>query len=139
MDGSSRGRYSRSKGVRAERELCSLLSEYLGIEVTRQYKQYAQAQHGDVEQLIGPYVMEVKNQARLSLPAWWRQAQDAAEAKGSCQPCVAYRLPNRPLHDRWRFIVPDERNPKHGWELDYRYTAELGLEAFAVRVREYLA
>ena len=133
------GAYSRNKGARAERELCGVLREYLGVEATRNLKQYQAAQHGDVEQLIGPYLMEVKNQARLSLPAWWRQAQDAAEAKGSCQPCVAYRLPNRPLHDRWRFIVPDERSPKHGWELDYRYTADLGLEAFAVRVREYLA
>lgn len=138
MDGSSRGRYSRNKGARAERELCNLLSEYLGIEVTRQYKQYAQAQHGDVEQLIGPYLLEIKNQARLSIGAWWDQARAAAVARGGCLPCVAYRLPNRGLYDRWRFVVPDERNPRHEWELDYRYTADLGLEAFAVRVRERL-
>lgn len=47
------GAYSRSKGARAERELCALLREYLGVEATRQYKQYAQAQHGDIEELIG--------------------------------------------------------------------------------------
>jgi Holliday junction resolvase len=138
MDGSSRGRYSRNKGARAERELCNLLSEYLGIEVTRQYKQYAQAQHGDVEQLIGPYLLEIKNQARISLGAWWDQARAAAAARGGCLPCVAYRLPNRGLYDRWRFVVPDALRPEHDWQLDYGYTADLGLEAFAARVRERL-
>lgn len=130
------GAFSRSKGARSERELCALLTEYLGVEATRQYKQYAQAQHGDIEQLIGPYLIECKNHKDLKRGEWWKQAQDAAKARGSCQPCVAYRLPNRGLYDRWRFLVPDERNPTHHWELDYRYTADLGLEAFAVRVRE---
>ena len=130
------GAYSRNKGARAERELCSLLTEYLGVEATRQYKQFAQAQHGDIEQLIGPYLIECKNHKALALRSWWLQAQAAAVARGGCLPCVAYRLPNRGLYDRWRFVVPDERNPRHEWELDYRYTADLGLEAFAVRVRE---
>lgn len=132
------GAYSRNKGARAERELCGLLREYLGVEAARNLKQFQQAQHGDVEQLIGPYLLEVKNQARITLSPWWEQAQQAAKARGVCQPCVAYRLPNRGLYDRWRFLVPDERNPRHDWELDFRYTADLGLEAFAVRVRERL-
>lgn len=132
------GAYSRNKGAAAERELCKLLREYLGVEATRNLKQFQQAQHGDIEQLIGPYLLEVKNQARLCLSAWWAQASAAVATRGGCLPCVAYRLPNRALHDRWRFLVPDERNPRHEWELDYRYTADLGLEAFAVRVRERL-
>lgn len=136
MDASARGRYSRSRGARAERELCGLLREYLGVEATRNLKQYQKAQHGDVEQLIGPYLVEVKNHATLKPREWWDQARRAAGARGGCLPCVAYRLPNRGLYDRWRFVVPDERNPRHEWELDYRYTADLGLEAFAVRVRE---
>jgi hypothetical protein len=65
------GAYSRNKGARAERELCSLLTEYLGVEATRQYKQFAQAQHGDIEQLIGPYLVEVKNHATLKPREWW--------------------------------------------------------------------
>src|SRR5690606_29176983 len=98
-------------------------------------KQYQKAQHGDVEQLIGPYLLEIKNQARLSIGAWWDQARAAAVARGGCLPCVAYRLPNRGLYDRWRFVVPDERNPRHAWGLDYRYAADLGLDALAVRGR----
>ena len=38
------GAYSRNKGKRAELELCGLLREYLGVEATRNYKQFAQAQ-----------------------------------------------------------------------------------------------
>ncbi len=132
------GAYSRNKGARAERELCGLLREYLGVEATRQLKQYQQAQQGDIEQLIGRFLIEIKNQATLSPQEWWRQALAAAKAKGSCLPCVAYRLPNRGEYYRWRFIVPDSMNPHHEWQLDYRYTAELGLDAFAARVREHL-
>jgi len=132
------GNYSRSKGKRAELELCALFREYLGVEATRNYKQFAQAQHGDIEQLIGPYLIEAKNHAKITLRPWWDQALAAAKARGACIPCVAYRLPNRGLYDRWRFVVPDEREPQHEWQLEYRYTAELGLEAFAVRVREHI-
>ena len=132
------GAYSRNKGARAERELCGLLREYLGVEATRQLKQYQQAQHGDIEQLIGCFLIEIKNQAALYPQEWWRQALAAAKARGGCMPCVAYRLPNRGEYDRWRFIVPDSMSPLHEWQLDYRYTADLGLDAFAARVREHL-
>lgn len=132
------GAFSRNKGARAERELCGLLREYLGVEATRNLKQYQAAQHGDVEQLVGPYLIEAKNHATLKQREWWEQAKGAAKAKGACQPCVAYRLSGRKLYDRWRFIVPDNRSPEHDWQLEYRYTADLGLEAFAGRVREHL-
>lgn len=138
-DASARGRYSRSKGARAERELCELLREYLGVEATRQYKQFAQAQHGDIEQLIGPYIVEVKNQAKITLGPWWEQARLAA-AKRNARPCVAYRLPSRPLYDRWRFVVPlnEAWRTGHDWRDAFRYTADVGLEAFALLVRESL-
>ena len=132
------GAYSRNKGKRAELELCALLREYLGVEATRQYKQFAQAQHGDIEQLIGVYLIECKNHATLKLSEWWKQAREAAKAKGACEPCVAYRLPKRGLYDRWRFLVPDGGRADNEWWDDYRYTADLGLEAFAARVREHL-
>jgi hypothetical protein len=131
------GAYSRNKGKRAELELCGLLREYLGVEATRNYKQFAQAQHGDIEQLVGPYLVEIKNHKDLAIGAWWQQAVAAAQVHGMCQPCVAYRLPNRGLYDRWRFVVPDQLT-EHEWGLDYRYAAELQLDGFAARVREHL-
>lgn len=131
------GAYSRNKGARSERELCALLREYLGVAATRNLKQYQQAQCGDIEQLIGPYMLEAKNHKTPDKAAWWRQAQEAARVIGAL-PCVAYRLPNRTLYDRWRFLVPDAgRGPNEWWD-DYRYTADLGLDAFAARVREHL-
>lgn len=134
------GAYSRSKGARAERELCGLLREYLGVEATRQLKQYQQAQHGDIEELIGPYLIECKNQARITLGPWWEQARVAAIVRGAI-PCLAYRLPNRTLYDRWRFVVPLNEAWTAGqeWKDSFRYTADIGLEAFALLVREFLS
>lgn len=134
------GAYSRNRGARAERELCALLREYLGVEATRQYKQYAQAQHGDIEELIGPYLIECKNQARITLGPWWEQARAAAQARRAI-PCVAYRLANRGLYDRWRFVVPlnEAWSAGQDWKDSFRYTADVGLEGFALLVREFLS
>jgi len=131
------GAYSRAKGARAELELCHLLSEYLGVTLNRNYKQAAQAQHGDIEQLVGPYLIECKNQAKITLGPWWEQARLAALKRGAL-PCVAYRLPNRGLYDRWRFVVPLNEAWRTGqdWRDTFRYTADVGLEGFALLVRE---
>lgn len=134
------GAYSRNRGARAERELCALLREYLGVEATRHLKQYQQAQHGDIEELIGPYLIECKNQARITLGPWWEQARAAAQARRAI-PCVAYRLPNRGLYDRWRFVVPlnEAWSAGQDWKDSFRYTADVGLEGFALLVREFLS
>src|SRR5690606_2035202 len=130
--------FSRNKGARAERELCGLLREYLGVEATRNLKQFQQAQCGDIEQLVGPYLIDAKDHKTPDKAAWWRQAQAAAASRGGCQPCVAYRLSNRGLDDRCRVIVPAGGTAAQDWWDDYRYTADLGLDAFAARVREHL-
>src|SRR5690606_3023733 len=92
------GNYSRNKGARAERELCGLLREYIGVDATRNLKQYQAAQHGDIEQLVGRYLIECKNHKTVALRQWWEQALTAARVRGLCLPCVAYRLPNRGLY-----------------------------------------
>ena len=129
--------YSRNKGAKAERELCKLLSDYLGGEFTRNYKQFAQSQHGDIEQLVGPYLVEAKNHAKLAVKSWWAQACAAAEVRGAV-PCVAYRLPNRALEDRWRFVVPLPAVWETGaeWRNDLRYSCDVGIEGFAFLCRE---
>lgn len=139
MDGSERGRYSRSKGARAERELVTLLSDYLGLTLNRQLKQYQQAQHGDIEQLVGPYLIECKNVAKQTPAmqrAWWMQAVAAAAVSGAV-PCVARRLPGLCMEDRWLFRVPEwwAWQTEFDWRAEFRYTKELGIEAFAGNVR----
>lgn len=134
------GKYRRDKGSRAEREICNLLREYLGVQATRNLKQFQQSQQGDIEELIGPYLLEVKNQARITLGPWWEQARGAAALR-TAVPCVAYRLPNRQLYDRWRFVVPLNEAWIAGqdWRDAYRYTADVGLDAFALLVREHIS
>lgn len=131
------GAYSRNKGKRSELELCHLLSDFLGLKLNRNYKQVAQAQHGDIEQLVGPYLVEAKNHAKLAPRQWWEQARAAAKVAGAV-PCVAYRLPNRTLEDRWRFIVPisEALATEQEWSTDYRYTCDVGIEGFALLCRE---
>lgn len=131
------GAYSRNKGAAAERELCKVLTDYIGGEYCRNLKQYQSAQHGDIEQLVGPYLVEAKNQARITIRPWWDQVVAAARAKGAV-PCLAYRLPNRALEDRWRFVVPlpDAWAAGMEWRDDLRYAADVGIEGFALLCRE---
>jgi len=127
------GAYSRNKGKRAELELCHLLSDYLGGQFNRNYKQMAQRQHGDIEQLVGPYLIECKNQAEIKMPEWWRQACDAATARGAT-PCVAYKLARR----GWKFVVPmpEAVAAKSSWSWDLKYTMELHQDGFFLMLRE---
>lgn len=131
------GAYSRNKGSAAERELVRLLSDWLGIDLSRNLKQYQQAQHGDIEQLVGGHLVEVKNCAKLQRKAWWSQAVTAAGHR-SAIPCVAYRLPNLPMEDRWRFIVPLSEAWQTGqaWRTDFRYACDVGIDGFALLCRE---
>ena len=131
------GAYSRNKGKRGELELVHLLHDFCGVKVNRNYKQVAQAQHGDIEQLVGPYLIEAKNCKDITLAPWWAQACVAAEARGAV-PCVAYRLANRKAEDRWRFRLPLPEVWETGmdWRSDIRYTADVGIEGFAFLVRE---
>lgn len=131
------GAYSRNKGKRAELELVHLLSDYLGVTLNRNYKQVAESQHGDIEQLVGGHLIEAKNCARIEKAKWWRQAVAAARVRDA-RPCVAYRLPNLPTEDRWRFMVPLPAAWATGaeWRDDLRYAAEVGIEGFALMCRE---
>ncbi len=133
------GAFSRSKGKRGELELVHLLSDYLGVAVNRNYKQVAQAQHGDIEQLVGGYLLEVKNCATVTLAPWWAQAVAAAKARDA-RPCVVYKVPRkRDVSDRWRFVLPLTEAWTTGaeWRYDLRYAANVGIEGFALLCQEH--
>lgn len=127
------GAKSRNKGARGEREVCKLLSENLGGQYNRLLKQYQQSQLSDIEQLVGPYSLEVKNCAKLNLRAWWQQAVAAAEKRGAV-PCLAYKI----ARSGWRFVVPmpEAWASGHQWARDLQYTMTLYPEGFFLRVRE---
>lgn len=129
------GAFSRNKGARAERELCAMLRDNLGGDYNRNLKQYQQAQHGDVEQLVGPYLIECKAHAALNLKAWWGQIVAAASKHpDNPQPCLAYKVPRK----GWRFMVPMPEAWASGqcWRREIQYTDTLYPEGFYLRVRE---
>lgn len=128
------GRASRDKGARGERELARLLMDNLGGEFCRLLKQYQKAQEADIEQLAGPYSIEVKNCATLNLKTWWHQAVAAAEKRGAV-PCLAYKLARK----GWKFVVPMPQawSSGHQWSRDWQYTMTLEPDGFFLLVREH--
>jgi len=129
------GAHSRNKGKRGELEIVHLIRDHLGVTVNRNYKQMAQAQHGDIEQLVGPYLLEVKNCASLSpIKSWWQQAVTAA-TKRDAIPCLAYKVPRK----GWRFRVPMREAWASGqqWGKELQYTMDLSPDGFFLLVREH--
>jgi Holliday junction resolvase len=112
-----------------------MLRDNLGIEVNRNYKQTAQAQHGDIEQLVGGMLIEVKNCATLNLKAWWQQAVTAADKRGAV-PCLAYKI----ARVGWRFVTPIPQAWASGqpWSRDLSYTQTLYQDGFFLIVREHM-
>jgi Holliday junction resolvase len=89
---------SRNKGAVAEREVCRLLSEELGIEVRRNVDQ---ARAGGADCLMVPgYAIEVKRREMLARPTWWKQACEQAQRVGM-EPLVFYRRNREP----WRALM----------------------------------
>lgn len=129
------GRASREKGKRGELEVVHLLRDNLGIVVNRHLKQYQQAQHADIEQLVGGYAIEVKNVAALNLKSAWQQTVMAA-VKRDAMPCLAYKVPRK----GWRFRVPLPQAWASGqqWGMELQYTMDLAPDGFYLLVREKL-
>ncbi len=123
------GKASRDKGARGERDVCARLEKELGIKFARNLKQYQQAQHGDIEPPAGPYLLEVKNQIRLSIPAWWRQACAAAMSRGLL-PCLVFKD-----RGKWVFMTPQPEASKE-WVNDSDFADRQTIRGFCLRVRE---
>lgn len=129
------GKASRDKGARGERTVIRMIRDELGITCNRNYKQVAQAQHGDIEQTVGGFLLEIKNCVRLDLPKWWRQACIAADAHPEKPlPCVAYNAGR----GRWRFIVPNPEFWGNGtqWGREVQWQRDLWKEGFFTLCRE---
>jgi Holliday junction resolvase len=91
-------RMSRTKGAAAERELCKLLSDELGVMVRRNVDQ-ARSGGADCLQVDG-FAIEVKRRETLARPTWWRQAVEQG-AKASAEPMVFFRRNGEP----WQALI----------------------------------
>ena len=130
-DASARGRSNRNRGAAAERELARWIKDELGVEVSRNLKQYQRSQEGDLTPL-GPFLLEVKFHARLNVRDWWKQAVVSAKACGLI-PVVAYKVSRK----GWRFLLP-HTSAQGEWSHDYEFTVDVGPACFAMIVREAL-
>ena len=130
-DASARGRSNRNRGAAAERELARWIKDELGVEVSRNLKQYQRSQEGDLTPL-GPFLLEVKFHARVNVRDWWKQAVVSAKACGLI-PVVAYKVSRK----GWRFALP-HTSAQGEWSHDYEFTVDVGPACFAMIVREAL-
>lgn len=88
----ARGRSNRARGAQAERDVCHLIRDLTGDDVSRNLTQTRDA-GGDVK--WGPFYFEVKYQRAIAMPAWQEQAKaSAAEDGGGLIPAIVYRRPN---------------------------------------------
>jgi Holliday junction resolvase len=87
------GTMQRSKGARAERELCAMLEAELGLKVRRNVDQ-ARVGGADCVQVQG-FAIEIKRRENLSRPTWWRQAVAQAATLGQ-EPMLFYRRSREP-------------------------------------------
>jgi Holliday junction resolvase len=130
-DASARGRSNRNRGAAAERELARWIRDELGIDVSRQLKQFQEAQHFDLTP-VGPFGIEAKYHARINVKDWWKQAVVSAKAS-SLTPVVAYKVARK----GWRFVLP-HTSAQGDWSHDYEFTVDVGPACFAMIAREAL-
>ena len=129
---------SRNKGATFERDVAKMLSDELGIQFSRDLRQYQAADHGDLvpDDPDFPFIVECKRYAIGTgcAPQWWAQAQRAADAAGKL-PCVIYKYDRRDI----RCVVPfTALYAAFGSECRCDYQAEMTFEAFCYLVREMM-
>ena len=128
----------RNKGAAFEREIGGLLHDELGIKFKRDLEQYRAADHGDLlaDDPAFPFVIECKRYASGTgcKPAWWNQAQAAANAVGKL-PAVIYTYDRRDI----RCVVEFTALYKMiGSSFESAHQAEMTLGAFCYIVREIM-
>jgi len=100
--------WQRNKGANGEREVIQILSEALGIKLTRNW--LAQSADGGCDILgIPGWAIEVKRAKQENKLAWWRQTV-AQAAVLQLKPALVFRIDNfgRGLDaaDKWQVMVP---------------------------------
>ena len=93
---------SRAKGIRFERALCTLLTNMLGVPVTRNWKEQTAVGGYDLEGLPR-FAVEVKACKDIAVNVWWAQTLRQAE---SCKriPVLFYK----PMQKPWVVVFQSE-------------------------------
>jgi hypothetical protein len=92
---SKMGKNNRRRGQSGEREVCGILTDYLGSKITREL---GQARDGGCDVRVGPFVLEIKRRAKIAgFYDWLEQATDACIENKRQIPVVAARADG----ERW--------------------------------------
>jgi len=94
------GAASRARGNRAELDVCHALQRYGYRAVTSRSVRGGTQAGGDIITDF-PAVLEVKDQAKLDLPGFWRQAVAQAEAEGDIPGLIVKRRGFADAEDWW--------------------------------------
>ena len=124
------GKMQRNKGAQAERELFALLTDGLGLNITRNL---VQTRAGGADTIDIPGVaLEVKRHEVLQIGSWWEQTLAQA---GDRIPLLAYRQSRQP----WRFVIdlydlcPDYFQSRG---VDVTHCATLSIQSVIVFLRQ---
>ena len=107
MSASKRGRASREKGKRGEREAAKAVAETLGCTARRGVQFHGGEDSPDIQTSIAGVHFEVKRVERIQIEQWMQQATE--DARGNC-PVVLHRRNGKEwlitlrLQDARRFI-----------------------------------
>lgn len=124
------GAMQRRKGAQAERDVCALIRDLLGVDARRRVRQHEA--DSDVLGLPG-FAIEVKNQRALCIPAWWRQTVEQA---GNDVPILIYRWCGK-WRVRWPIALAMGVPAPYQWT-GLQWTADTTAEAWAAVMREHM-
>lgn len=128
---------SRAKGAAGEREFCRVLTEHLGDALVEPLKRNLEQTRNGGHDILGleEFALEIKRYKRVKdgdIKKFWEQACEQAGRAGG-YPALAYREDLQ----SWRVRIPMEVLwPTGVTHLGLDFTVEVGVEAFAMIVRE---
>jgi hypothetical protein len=125
------GAASRAKGQRGERDAANIIAGLTGFDVKRRVRQ----RHGDSDlEGVPGWSIEIKNQARPNIPAWWRQTIEQA-AQSESLPVLIYKEPRKGWKAMWPMSIVLNGVEEGTW-LDDRYIVTSTIDAWCAVVTD---
>jgi len=123
-------KFSRDKGIRAEREIVNILKAELGddLEIGRNLEQTRDGGH-DISGNL-PFSIEIKNQVKLAVTSWWLQTVE--QSRPGRPPVLIYKVP----YKGWRVVL--ELDLISSWPTSNGDLVEMDIFAFCNITREII-